>query len=345
MGHLPRLALDDHERAWVLDMHRRNTPRIRKAAVVLGVLLAACYPWFDRWSLVPMLLAGACILVGDLISERTQRIEGFVAGWFLLQLFIVVAIVVNGNQHAGDLALLVFPVLGACAGFPQRLVWACAAYTLVLMAGAALLFGAQPVLDDPSRLLIPVALLIASVIITTGVRESSIEHREAAVIDGLTGMLNRSALHSRALELEHQAQLNGEQVGVVVADLDHFKDVNDTHGHAAGDQVLQETAYRIRKELRAFDLAYRLGGEEFVLLLPGATVEQAHLLGERLRSAIGATPMAGDIAVTASFGVAASSADRPFVFDEVFAAADAALYEAKRDGRDRVEVAARLTAA
>ena len=271
MGLSRVLLLDERERAWVLDMHRRNSPRIRKAAIVLAVLLGFCYPWFEPLSIVPMLLAGAAIVAGDLITDRTGRIGPFIAGWIALQLLIVVAIVVNDNQHNGDVALLIFPMLGACAGFPRKLIVVSTTYTALLMVGATMLFGGQAVIDDPPVLLIPIALLLASVIVTTGVRESSIEHREAAVIDPLTGMLNRSALKSRTNELEHQAQLNSEQVGVIVADLDHFKAVNDTHGHATGDQVLQETAYRLRRELRAFDLAYRLGGEEFLLLLPGAS--------------------------------------------------------------------------
>lgn len=339
MGLSRVLLLDERERAWVLDMHRRNSPRIRTAAIVLAVLLGLCYPWFEPLSLVPMLLAGAAIVVGDLVTERTGRIGPFIAGWIALQFLIVVAIVVNDNQHNGDISLLIFPMLGACAGFPRKLIVISTAYTALLMVAATMLFGGQAVIDDPPVLLIPIALLLASVIVTTGVRESSIEHREAAVIDPLTGMLNRSALKTRTNELEHQAQLNSEQVGVIVADLDHFKAVNDTHGHATGDQVLQETAYRMRKELRAFDLAYRLGGEEFVLLLPGACPAQTAQLAERLRTAIGETPMAG-VPVTVSVGVAASSPERPFVFEEIFAEADAALYAAKRGGRDRVEVAA-----
>ncbi len=129
---------------------------------------------------------------------------------------------------------------------------------------------------------------------STVLRDSDVEHRGAAILDPLTGMLNRSALDNRTAEIEHQSQLTGAPVAVIVADLDHFKAVNDTHGHATGDAVLHEVAYRLRKELRAYDTAYRLGGEEFVVLLLGG-----------------------------------SDAD-------VFARADAALYRAKAEGRDRV---------
>ncbi len=84
-------------------------------------------------------------------------------------------------------------------------------------------------------------------------------------------MLNRKALAARGRELALQSEVSGRPVGVVLGDLDHFKAINDRDGHQAGDAVLREIAYRWRTTLRAYDLAYRLGGEEFVVLLPGAT--------------------------------------------------------------------------
>ena len=92
---------------------------------------------------------------------------------------------------------------------------------------------------------------------------SDVDHRTEAVIDGLTGMLNRRALDQRLHELTAQARITGQPIAVIAGDIDHFKRVNDEHGHAAGDAVLVEVAYRLRKALRAFDLAYRVGGEEF----------------------------------------------------------------------------------
>jgi diguanylate cyclase (GGDEF)-like protein len=130
-------------------------------------------------------------------------------------------------------------------------------------------------------------------------------------------------------------------VAVIVGDIDHFKRVNDEHGHATGDAVLVEVAYRLRKALRAFDLAYRVGGEEFLILLPGADVPAATVLAEQLRAAVSAEPAAG-LAVTMSFGVASSAGadvDRDRLFDQ----ADTALYEAKARGRDQVVAAGGLT--
>jgi diguanylate cyclase (GGDEF)-like protein len=124
---------------------------------------------------------------------------------------------------------------------------------------------------------------------------------------------------------------------MIIVDLDRFKRINDEHGHAAGDAVLVDVAYTLRKELRAFDLAYRMGGEEFLVVLPGATLGEAEAIAERLREAVAEQP-AGGHAVTMSFGVA-SSGGGGFDHEAVLQAADEALYEAKRAGRDRVAVA------
>jgi diguanylate cyclase (GGDEF)-like protein len=154
-------------------------------------------------------------------------------------------------------------------------------------------------------------------------------------MDPLTQLLNRKALIARALELEEQARLTGEPVGVLVGDLDHFKAVNDRHGHQTGDAVLRDCAYRMRKELRAYDLAYRLGGEEFLVLLPGAGLDETAELAERLRVAIADEPVAG-LPVTMSFGVAATCPGEAFAFDALYSRADAAMYHAKAGGRDCV---------
>jgi diguanylate cyclase (GGDEF)-like protein len=126
----------------------------------------------------------------------------------------------------------------------------------------------------------------------------------------------------------------------IIADLDHFKRVNDTHGHAVGDTVLREVAHLLRRQLRAFDLAYRLGGEEFVVLLPGSDLEDTLELGERLRAAVCERPIGDGIAVTLSVGIGASERDERFDYSTVFAEADNAVYCAKHAGRNRVSLAA-----
>jgi diguanylate cyclase (GGDEF)-like protein len=128
---------------------------------------------------------------------------------------------------------------------------------------------------------------------------------------------------------------------VVLADLDGFKDVNDAHGHAVGDAVLRAFAAVLRETLRESDVEGRWGGEEFLLLLPGADEEGAAQLAERVRVALAerGIPSAPELRVTASFGVAEYAGETNT--EELVAAADGALYRAKRAGKDRVERAAR----
>ena len=188
----------------------------------------------------------------------------------------------------------------------------------------------------PTLLMLAAALAIPC---PSALMRSDLEHRTEAVIDDLTGMLaNRRALEQRLEELEAQAVVGGQSVAAIAADIDHFKRVNDEHGHARGDDVLVEVAYRLRSRLRAFDLAYRVGGEEFLVLLPGAGMEEARILADALRDAVVADRRSTGWPVTVSFGVAATGGGR-FDGEALLAQADAALYVAKAHGRDCVVVA------
>jgi diguanylate cyclase (GGDEF)-like protein len=195
----------------------------------------------------------------------------------------------------------------------------------------------QAVVQDPTRLISAVALLIAVTAITSALMEGELEHRDRAVLDPLTGLLNRASLASRVIEIEEQAHLTGGAVSVVVLDLDGFKRVNDTHGHDRGDSVLRDVAYEIRKSLRSFELVYRIGGEEFLVLLPGVELSEAVRIAERARDAV-ADARPGGLDLTISAGVAAGSGG-DISYEKLFRAADGALLDAKRAGRDRVAVA------
>jgi diguanylate cyclase (GGDEF)-like protein len=158
-----------------------------------------------------------------------------------------------------------------------------------------------------------------------------------ALVDGLTGLANRraasDALHAEAVRAERLET----PLSVVLADLDGFKDVNDAYGHAVGDEVLRAFAAVLRETLRESDVAGRWGGEEFLLLLPGADGEGAAQLAERIRIGLAnrSIPSVPDLRVTASFGVAEYVGES--TSEQLVAAADSALYQAKRDGKDRVE--------
>jgi len=194
------------------------------------------------------------------------------------------------------------------------------------------------VVANPPLLIAPLALIVCVAMFQTVLMRSEIRLRGEVVVDQLTGLFNRKALFSRVEELEQQSVLTRQPVAVIVADIDHFKQLNDSFGHAAGDALLTDLSYRLRKALRAFDLCYRIGGEEFLVLLPGADVDQACAVAEQLRETV-AEPVSGGRRVTMSFGVAASAFGEAFSYKAVFARADGALYEAKSAGRKRVRTA------
>lgn len=163
---------------------------------------------------------------------------------------------------------------------------------------------------------------------------------EMAVTDPLTGLHNRRYLDAQLPNLVEHAVTRHRELAVLLVDIDHFKSVNDTHGHAVGDEVLKEFAIRIRKNVRGFDLACRYGGEEFVIVMPETSRDTALRVAERLRERVASQPItvAGglrQLSVTISVGVATldSNADTPEV---LIGRADQALYQAKRAGRNRV---------
>jgi diguanylate cyclase (GGDEF)-like protein/PAS domain S-box-containing protein len=162
--------------------------------------------------------------------------------------------------------------------------------------------------------------------------------RQEAESDPLTGLANRRAL-ARMLDIQLQVQMcEGRPLCLVLADLDHFKSVNDGWGHACGDRVLAAFADLLRHQSRAEDLVARYGGEEFMILLPDASLEVATRVAERLRVATPdvTPPEMAPRRLTASFGVAEAAPGEPA--SRFLLRADAALYRAKAAGRDRVEV-------
>lgn len=164
------------------------------------------------------------------------------------------------------------------------------------------------------------------------------EMRRLATTDGLTGLLNRRAFMDQAERELARARRMAVPYAVLMMDLDHFKRVNDAHGHQAGDRVLADFARRLEACLRAEDLLGRYGGEEFCAILPGTTPERALEIGERIRAAV-LDPALGGLAkpVSVSVGVAVCQASDPSVtLDHAISRADVALYDAKRHGRNRV---------
>jgi two-component system cell cycle response regulator len=166
---------------------------------------------------------------------------------------------------------------------------------------------------------------------------------EMAITDPLTGLNNRRYLERHFAALIETSAKEEKPLSAIFLDIDHFKSINDTHGHAAGDEVLKAFARRVRQSVRGIDLVARYGGEEFVVVMPDTESEVAYRVAERLRETIAAEPFAVGggvrVRVTVSAGISSvnSAVDTP---QSVLRRCDQALYRAKGEGRNRVVHAA-----
>jgi diguanylate cyclase (GGDEF)-like protein len=164
--------------------------------------------------------------------------------------------------------------------------------------------------------------------------------RFSATHDFLTNLLSRSEILA-SLERELvRTQREGRPAGVIMADVDGFKQINDTLGHPAGDAVLAEVARRLKSDLRLYDVAGRYGGEEFILVLPGCDLHTAARRADEIRRLVSREPIitpVGALSVTVSMGVTVTGCDLETTLETLLQSADAALYRAKKAGRNRVE--------
>lgn len=330
----------DHVRDLVTQLHRTHNAAF---AFVFAALVASI-PWLGWKLFVP----AAIVIPGYVAVERNlhrfKRPEtALMLAWICVQLSMFGGAVIVPEPAAYQLLLMVPMLVGTAAVFPARGVVVAGGATVLIMVASA--FAALPdlIVAQPGLAGGPVALVVLISLASAVTGRSALDHRAGAVVDPLTGLLNRAALAARVAELAHLSEASKSRVAVVVCDLDGFKGINDTRGHGVGDEVIRTVGETMRTHLRGFEWAFRLGGDEFVVLLPYGVTE-AVAIAERLRAVIADLEVNG-VVVTGSFGVAASQANEVFDFDRVFQRADAALYEAKRAGRNRVETdAARLAA-
>lgn len=206
----------------------------------------------------------------------------------------------------------------------------------------ALELGANDIVSapiDPDELSVRVVTQVKRKRYTDFLRERLERNLEAAVTDVLTGLHNRRYMASQLQSMLARANRGGEAISVLIIDLDHFKSINDSFGHDVGDEVLREFAVRLATNVRAVDLPCRLGGEEFVVVMPGTSLEDAQRIAERIRRDISSEPfraLAGKapLDVTVSVGVASSvDGDTP---ETLLKRADQGVYEAKDRGRNTV---------
>lgn len=215
------------------------------------------------------------------------------------------------------------------------------------LARAALEAGAADALTlaaaAADRLAFQAALAAAHRDLLGRARREAAALRAAALTDPVTGLQNKRAFEQRLDEEESKAYRTGRAVSLVLADIDHFKEVNDAFGHQAGDTVLRELAALLLRSLRKYDIACRIGGDEFGLIFPQTELEHALQIADRLRAELRAHAFPGlppDWRAAASFGAAELPSAAAATKDDVVRAADRALYQAKSAGRDRACAAA-----
>jgi diguanylate cyclase (GGDEF)-like protein len=271
----------------MLDMDERLAPVRMVTLLALALVALSQSYWIGLWTLLPIIPAAAAFALAGRITGHTDRPEYALFGAFVVaELVIAGTISISGEPLL--LAWLTIPVVTLSARFSLHGVIAGTAVAIALMLLVALTTLSQAVMDYPPTLVMPLAVVMAVGILSTALMRSDVEHRDEAVIDQLTGMLNRHALSRRAGELEQQSRVSGEPVAVVVADIDCFKNLNDTLGHAVGDDAIIAAARLLRTTFRDADVIARLGGDEFCVIgvLPGPPTDGSSQL-LRLHKAVG----------------------------------------------------------
>ncbi|MES9996690.1 diguanylate cyclase [Desulfovibrio aminophilus] len=219
----------------------------------------------------------------------------------------------------------------ACAG---ALLANAATFLLVRTTGDVYTQGIDQTI---AGLLLYLVMLVGSVgFVLLNKERADAELRRAATVDGLTQALNRVTFLARAGELTAMAARTGAPLSLLMLDLDHFKVVNDTYGHAVGDEVLRDFSARVRSRLRPYDLFGRYGGEEFCVLLPATGAQAAVGVAERIRTSMPREPFRNLPAYTVSIGVA--TLGEHSTLDDLLRESDLAMYQAKAQGRDRVRL-------
>ncbi|MDE3069639.1 MAG: GGDEF domain-containing protein [Acidobacteriota bacterium] len=301
----------------------------------LAVALLIAAPW-QGWLYVA-LVAPVALTFGlvDVLIRRTRYPERVSAGAILITLLVLaVGVALNGGSTSSALPWLVLPVATSAARFRPRVVVVGVLLTVAAILGATFGSDTTAALNEPAPVIATLGLLVSLMSIVWAIEAAELHHREASVLDPLTALLNRSSLLPRFTEIVQQARVTKRPVCLLMCDIDTFKEINDTYGHDRGDAVLQEVAYQLRKQLRSFELIYRLGGEEFLVVLPGVGLARGTEIAQRLCTAVAQTKSAG-VHITISIGVSAARGEEA-AFEPLFKTADSALYEAKRAGGNGV---------
>ena len=331
---------DEACRERLLDMEVRLRRYRLACFAILALALTSVGSEIGWWWIVPLLVGLGGFAVADRFMRASRHPSIWVAvAWGMLPLLLADAVVTTGGAKSPALMWFALPAVTLGARFSPRGIVVGTAFIVALLLLSTVGLDSAAASAHRQELVAAVALVLSAVILSGALVESDRAHRQRSTIDSLTGLYNRNALQQRLGEFDGQpaGEAEGVSHALLLCDLDHFKRVNDQLGHAAGDAVLQEVAYTMRAALRAGDSIYRVGGEEILVVLPGAGEEEAVEIAERLCEAVRERRPVG-VPVTISIGVAVSGRGAVDA-DGLVASADEALYAAKTNGRDRVAVA------
>ncbi len=315
--------------------YREIDAEVRTSGFILSVVVALSSLAF--WSSEPWLIPVAWSSLLFRAPRLFIRTDLGLYRWAVAATFaggasIILGASVTGGLSSPGMHFVMLIGVVASMSFAHQPLWGLFPVALTVMIGVV-----DVAVEGVERVdyLMASAVVIVSLAIPRLVSDMvgvELKYRQKAVVDPLTGCLNRSSMDIRMNELQHQAAQSGDDIGVIAIDIDHFKTINDQFGHGVGDEVLQQVAYAIRRNLRRFELLYRTGGEEFVLLLPGANLGVSHTLAEKIRVAVENEVLSVG-QVTISLGVAAERA--PIDLEALVDLADQNLLDAKKTGRNR----------
>ena len=314
----------------------RHMPLILSSAAAAGITPFAVMRWLaGDWpiAIIDTVLVAAFVVLGTYIY-RTRRVR---AASLLIAALCVIGTLITVHVRGPQQVYWAYPALMTCFYLlkPREAI----ALTLTM---AALL--AVRLFDEVDTF--RVGTIVATILLTTAFafafsvfnNRQQDQLLELARRDPLTGVGNRRAFISKLADVKPRFERTKIPSSLVLLDLDHFKRINDVHGHRAGDEILRRAAHRIESRIRLKDSLFRIGGEEFVVVLDGEGIEAATHLAEELRERIEASELMPGISLTVSIGVA--EIRKLETHEGWLHRADEAMYAAKRSGRNMVQVAA-----
>ena len=289
--------------------------------------------------------ASAAVGVHFLVRRRTHSLVPLCIGITFDCLVACLPLAVTHNTGIPWVLFIIWPPFVASALLPLRTAWLATGTTLAAYGAIVIIWGSGGRLGE--WLTVAVWLAATTAVCSTlytGSRILAGRLHEQALRDSLTGLANRRAFDEFLDSLIAQTERRPQRIALLMFDIDHFKQVNDSSGHAAGDAVLSRFSRLLARSVRPGDLAARTGGEEFTVIMPGATLDEGARRANEIRCSVEATSQRSwGRRVTVSVGMALRAEDGRECAVDLTAAADRVLYEAKASGRNVVRVASVVT--